>query len=426
MQHDQYVQNLIGKAHQGHSMIRLLLNAHRLIIRGLQQPNKRVFIESLKNTYHTNLINFHLAFPDKSRAQVRSLSRQVLATYLKNGLFHLAPEMWSGFVWDRGEVLEDAISQGKGVVVVSKHMGPHRFPFVEFANRGHKVNAAISKSAASRVFPWLDWIGANLDGRNGAIDGKRVTENIRIILVEEPSCALKMVRALRRGEIVLFDLDGNVGVGGTERTVQDTFKLPLLDREIHVRRGAAYLSYKTGAPIVPIVPLWQKGHRAILKFYDLMNVREGEALADYCVRTLGSLYGVLDQHLRAFPSQWENWVEFYKWVSPTNDNEQDPEILSKYIEDFRRGLNDPHEGLLKVRAEDAIIIKIRGHHVLIDIHRFRFFIVSKRTKETFKLLYKGISPRDLLAEMSNHYLPEMILGELAWIKANHLFREQAA
>ena len=47
------------------------------------------------------------------------------------------------------------------------------------------------------------------------------------LAVEEPNCALKMMRPLRRGEAVIFDLDGNIGVGGEERTLEGWLLLEL-------------------------------------------------------------------------------------------------------------------------------------------------------------------------------------------------------
>src|SRR5262249_44940716 len=260
------------------------------------------------------------------------------------------------------------------------------------------------------------------------IEGKQIEQYLRIISVENPSSALRMVRALKRGEIVMFDLDGNLGVGGEEGTRAEAFTVTFLNREVHVRRGAAYLSYKTGAPIVPIVPSWGSGNRAHLTFHEPIQIQPGETLENFCQRSLRRLYGLLEARVLEEPPDWEMWPEFYKWVSPSlavNGENRIPGLTQSRLAELQQRLAGANDCQFRIDPRTVFVMKIKSQHLLIDVLGFRFFLVNRSTREILQLLYQDVTLQTIIRRLKHKYPATHILKELARLRVLHLIEEKA-
>ncbi len=407
---------------------RYVRNAPRVLNHCLRFDQKRQFLDTLQNTYYTNYINLSMAFRETHNdRQIRSLARQAVFNYLTNAVERTFPEIWEGFEVHGLEVLESALALGKGAIVVSQHLGPEQFTFLELATRGYMVNASITENAIPRSNRWIEYIIQNLRGSKHAIDGKKIATNLRIIRVEESSSALKMVRALKRGELVMFNLDGNFGAGDDLRTAQKKVRVRLLGREILARKGAAYLSYKTGAPIVPVIPLWLPGQRPRLTFHEPLVAREGETLEDFCQRTLQQMYSQLESHVLEDPAQWEVWSEFYKWVAPATkirEAEKNGEAARAHYEYFSRALEESPDLPLRVDPRHAFIVRMKRRHVLVDLRNFRFFLVPASTGEVLQLLYRGVTLQSVVADLRRKHAPGQVLKELTRLRVLRLLDVQ--
>lgn len=405
-------------------------NAPRVVNHCLRFKQKRQFVDTLQNTYYTNYINLSMAFREtRADSEIRALARQAVFNYLTNAVERTFPEIWEGFEVQGLEVLDAALARGKGAIVVSQHLGPEQFTFLELATRGYMVNASITENAIPRSNRWIAYIIKNLRGGKHAIDGAKIATNLRIIRVEEPSSALKMVRALRRSELVMFNLDGNFGAGDDDaRRAQKKVRVNLLGREILARKGAAYLSYKTGAPIVPVIPLWLPGQRPRLTFYEPLVAGEGEELEDFCQRTIQQMYGQLEAHVLADPAQWEVWSEFYKWMSPAekiNEAEKNGAAVRAHFDYFSRALEESPEMPLRVDPERAFIVRMKRQDVLVDLRNFRFFLVPSSTAEVLKLLYRGVTLQSVVAALRRRHEPGQVLKELTRLRVLRLLEVQA-
>lgn len=401
----------------------------QLVRNCIRYPEKRYYLELLRNTYYTDYINLSLAFRrTKSEREIRTLARQSVFNYVKNSAVRAVPEAWEGFELHHAEKLQEALSLGRGAVVVSEHLGPQQFAFIELANRGYLINAAISQHALDAVQPWVDHLIQHLRTPQHAIDGKQIEQYLRIISVENPSSALRMVRALKRGEIVMFDLDGNLGVGGEEGTRAEAFTVNFLGRDVHVRRGSAYISYKTGAPIVPVVPSWGREGRPHLTFHDPIRVEEGETLEAFCQRTLQRLYGILEARILEEPADWEMWPEYYKWVSPSltvNRESQVSGSMKSSLSELQLKLEGADDCQFRVDPRTVFVVKVKRRHLLVDVLGFRFFLVNRSTREILKLLYQDVSLKTLIKRLKRKYPVTQILKDLARLRVLHLIEEKA-
>lgn len=394
----------------------------------ISYPEKRFYLERLRNTYYTDYINLSLAFRrTKSEREIRALARQSVFNYVKNSAIRAVPEAWQGFEVHNVEALDHALSLGRGAVVVSEHLGPQQFAFAELLNRGYLTNVAISENGLKAVQSWADYLIKELRTPPHAIDGKQIEKYMRIISVENPSSALRMVRALKRGEIVMFDLDGNLGVGGEAGTRQEAFTVNFLGREVHVRRGAAYLSYKTGAPIVPVVPSWGSGGRPHLTFHDPIQVEQGETMENFCQRSLRQLYGILETRVLEEPADWEMWPEFYKWISPSltvNGESRIAGLMQSSLRELQLRLKGSNNCQFRIDRRTVFVVRIKRRHLLIDVLGFRFFLVNRSTREILKLLYQDVTLQTIISQLKHKYPVTQILKDLARLRVLHLIEEK--
>ena len=214
---------------------------------------------------------------------------------------------------------------------------------------------------------------------------------------------------------------------GEEGTRAEAFTVTFLDRDVHVRRGAAYLSYKTGAPIVPVVPSWTGG-RAHLTFHEPIQIKEGETLETFCQRSLNQLYGILESRVREEPADWEMWPEFYKWVSPslrTNGNSRASGLMQRSLAELQQRVKGADDCQFRIDPRTVFVVKIKRRHLLIDVLGFRFFLVNKTTREILNLLYQDVTLQTIIRRLKHKYPATEVLKELARLRVLHLIEEKA-
>jgi hypothetical protein len=87
-------------------------------------------------------------------------------------------------------------------------------------------------------------------------ESTKVNTEFEIIVADEDSVGLKMIRLLKKQKNVLLYIDGNTGVGGAENTSKME-SIKFLNKDIFSRKGIAALSYITDVPIFPTMKMIQ-------------------------------------------------------------------------------------------------------------------------------------------------------------------------
>jgi lauroyl/myristoyl acyltransferase len=344
-----------------------------------------------------------------------------VGTYLRNTLLYNAPRVWRGFDVFNAEALDRALAVGKGVVVAGQHLGPQRYSFFALCERGVPTIAAVTREFVDEAATWMERVRRDV-GPGSQVDA---VNRLTTLAVEEPTCALKMMRALRRGEAVMFDLDGNIGVGGEERTLEGTSRLRFLGRDVHVRQGVAYLGYRSGAPILPVIVLRGRGGRPELHFSEPLVAAADEPLEAFGERALRTLYDLLERTVREHPEQWEMWPHFYKWLAPpaklAGEAGAAPAV-DRELAVLRRTLRERPETPLEVRSGDARVMRIRGRYLFVDLHNFRFFVVSPLIARLLHRLFRGSTLGRIVRDLGGGGAQETVLHELARLRALNLLQ----
>ena len=227
------------------------------------------------------------AFPDWTSARVtevaraayRSLGRTfvetaVLPSYSRDqvlGLFERV-ENW--------EAIERARALGRGVIVLTGHIGNWELGGAYIAARGMPLDA-VARGMENPLFD------AYLT---------RTRRRIGMNVVHDADAVREVPRALRAGRAVAFLFDqGAVGLASTW--------VPFFGRMAKTPRGPAVFALRLGAPMVFGAAIRQPSGRFAISFEPVETVRTGDREAD--VDAMVAAYtGVLERWVRRVPDQY--------------------------------------------------------------------------------------------------------------------------
>jgi len=177
------------------------------------------------------------AFPRWSEREVYELSKRIFRNFARNLVDYGRFDTITDEALDRLipsaqnlHFLEESFAKGKGVILVTGHIGNWELGALFFCRHGFKVNVVTIPEGSERI-----------DSIRGAY---RTRQNIHTIVVDgSPFSSLEIVAALRRGEIVAMLVDRWEGTDGVPAK--------FFGADHRFPRGPFALSRATGAPILP-------------------------------------------------------------------------------------------------------------------------------------------------------------------------------
>lgn len=178
--------------------------------------------------------------------------------------------------------LDRALSYGKGVIFVGAHLGNWDLAGCYFTALGYKtVGIAESLGPGERFFR----LYAKLRSKTG----------MKIIRLEDKRCGIKALKALRRNEILMLIGDRNIAGSAV--------KVNFLGRDVYLPRGPAFLSLRTGAPIVTAFFISDR-KRYIGIIESPIKFRRGEDLKKDIQDLTQLIANRLEGKILAYPTQW--------------------------------------------------------------------------------------------------------------------------
>lgn len=184
------------------------------------------------------------------------------------------------------EYLTEALQQGRGVILLTAHIGNWEMGAAVFAQMGHPLTV-IALPHKERVV-------------NDLFNRQRQAHGVTVVA---PSVAVRRcVAALRKGRLIALLGDRDFGTFGEP--------MMFLGRKTSIPKGAAFFSYKTGALIVPAFLVPQEDGKYELSFYPAIapNV-SGDEKAE--VLSLMERYtSIIEEKIRQDPSQWMMFRDF--------------------------------------------------------------------------------------------------------------------
>ncbi len=247
-----------------------------------------VSLRRLRTTGERNLV---LAFPLSEKAwrekilrgAYRSLGRQ-LAEFCR--MQDYTPENTRTFLRYEGlEHWERAAAKGRGVLIVTGHLGAWELSSYYHSLMGHPMSMVIRRLDNPRVDALVNRIRCR--------HGNRV--------LPKDDFARGLLGAVREGRSVGILMDTNM-------TPPQGVFVPFFGVPACTGSGVARIAAKTGAAVLPGFLLWhEEERRYVLHFYaELAMQRTEDAEADATENTRRCT-AAIEQVIRAYPDQWL-WV----------------------------------------------------------------------------------------------------------------------
>ncbi len=234
--------------------------------------------------------NLMKALPSMPERDISALTLRLFMNYSKNlvdyGMFTgLNKSNIIGKIvsFDGKKNLSAALAMGKGVILLTAHLGNWELGGIFFGSYGLKVNVVT------------------VQDNNARIDEVRRTyreqHNVNTITIgDSPFSTLEMLRALNNGEVIAMLID-------RYQEGLDYLETDFFGRAARFPRGPFALSRLTGAPIiVAFVVKDGDGYRGIVEKPLVVKHEQEE------VDVLGKAVQSLEQQIVKYPDQWYNFT----------------------------------------------------------------------------------------------------------------------
>lgn len=171
---------------------------------------------------------------------------------------------------------------------------------------------------------------------------------VHVIDAEEPASALKILRELRTGRSLVVYMDGNTGSGHGKDE-----RIDFLQRQIFTKQGAAFLSYASGIPILPVICYRQADHRNVIAVSPPIFPDKELSKKSFSLLTTQQLYKWFSTYLQAYPAQWEAWnyIHHHLFLPPESTTHLPKTAFQKSHYQF----NDQRYSLFSLRQDYVII-----------------------------------------------------------------------
>jgi KDO2-lipid IV(A) lauroyltransferase len=256
-----------------------------------------LWFDVLKIRRQIAIDNVGIAFPEKSLQEQTQIARASLISMGQTLIeYFLFPFFRRDKVREMFEVvgeenIKSALAQGKGVIMMTLHLGNGDFAVAGLSRLGYVINL-ISKEFKAR---WL----------NDLWFGMRRKQGTRFISPEKSS--FEILRALKRNEVVVFVLDQFMGPPIGVRT-------QFFGKETGTAMGCALMADRTRAPVVPCYTYRQPdGHHVMVFEAPIPFLDHG--LRDQNIAVMTQIYtDKIEAIIRKHPEQWmwihRRWKEF--------------------------------------------------------------------------------------------------------------------
>ena len=223
------------------------------------------------------------------RASFVNLARNMLdILYMPN----LTPENVDDYVtFDHIERIEEAISEGHGVVVLTGHVGTWEWMSASVALKGFPVTA-IAKMQPNAEY-------------SRALDDLRATVHVEIF-TRGTSELLSAGRALKKGKILGFLADQDGGPGGAF--------IEFLGKLASTPMGAAVFARKFGSPVLPMFIIRQPNGRHKIIVHEIMRYEDSGDTDKDLYNFTEKMTRIIENVVKEYPTQWL-WFQ-KRWNTP--------------------------------------------------------------------------------------------------------------
>lgn len=228
------------------------------------------------------LANLDLAFPEWSPQERRRVAREAFLHFGRSlADFLLAPrrspeDLERSMSVSGRELLDEAYGRGRGVILVTGHLGNWERMSVWLAQHGYPMNVVFREARSDRL--------------NRLVEEARTRSGVKAI--PRGSAARPILEALRRGELVGILPDQN----------EDEAFVRFFGHPAGTTLGPGVIAERTGAPVVPCVCFREGPQRFAMRFEEPLRPCEGHAVKGEGM--MQAIHDWLERTIRERPEQW--------------------------------------------------------------------------------------------------------------------------
>jgi len=245
--------------------------------------------------------NLGLAFPAWDEMVRRAMTRAMFRALGRNVFEFLSMS------WDRPEDLGRRIERvdgleriaatferGRGMIVITGHIGCWELMPAYFSTRGYPVSAVARRMKVSRL--------------NDELIRLRGAFGVRTL--DRESSPRDMLSVLHRGEVLGVLIDQHTAVAGAY--------VPFFGHPAHTPTAVARLAMLTGAPILPMAIYLQRSGRHVVRVLEPIDAPENPADRDAAVIEVTERCSAsIEELVRTDPKQWV-WFH-HRWREEERD-----------------------------------------------------------------------------------------------------------
>ncbi len=192
------------------------------------------------------------------------------------------------------EHLDQALQQGRGVVLCTAHFGAKQMLQVALGHSGYRINQVNYYKPDAE----LTWIQRHVGQRLR----QQIEKKIPAAFISAVGSLRPVYRCLQNNEVVIVTGDGS---GVPEHISKSYQVVDFLGRRMFLPTGPVALARRTGAALVPAFVFRDRHrHRVVIEPAVALpaEAREADGVAQ--------LARLIERTVRAAPALWEFWEEF--------------------------------------------------------------------------------------------------------------------
>ncbi len=199
-------------------------------------------------------------------------------------------------------IIRQVIDEGRGVVIVTMHVGHWDLGLRLLTRHGLPVHVVMLSEESDEVSRYAN--------------EARALPNLTVHRMgSSPLLAVELMTALKRGEIVAVQADRPVG--------GNVMPTRLFGAETPLPTGPAQLAMATGAPVLPLFVLFETGGRYQLLAMSPMRFERGrgDGAKAALAAAMKHVAGMMESVLSRYPDQWFNFYDVWPVARAGDDHE---------------------------------------------------------------------------------------------------------
>lgn len=242
------------------------------------------------------LASLKIAFPDKNEIWHQGIAKkffiEMLGMPLETLYYLKTPEKLVEVEVEGKEYLDLALEKGKGVIGLTAHMGYFPIMHLKLAYMGYSLNVMTRPIRDTRIGNYFNLL--------------RKRANIKTIYsLPKREAVEKTIKALRRNELVIIQMDQDYGADGV--------MVEFFGKLASTPYGPIMFSLRTGSCLLPMIIVRQNTEKHKLIIFPELMLDKAQDKEDTIKLNILKYNRLLEGWIRAYPYQW-GWIH-QRWKS---------------------------------------------------------------------------------------------------------------